>query len=64
MIDLVIMSPGFLGMKYLISAREELSNFVEGRALTTKSTEGVCHFILEDIFSRYGNIGQMRADQR
>jgi hypothetical protein len=63
MIDLVSMPVGLWGMKYLVLAREELSNFVEGRALKTKSTEGVCRFILEDIFSRYGSIGRMRADR-
>lgn len=63
MIDLVSMPMGLWGMKYLVLAREELSNFVEGRALKTKSTEGVCRFILEDIFSRYGSIGRMRADR-
>jgi len=62
-IDLVMMPLGIWGMKYLVLAREELSNFVEGRALRTKTTEGVCRFILEDIFSRYGSIGQMRADR-
>jgi Integrase zinc binding domain/RNase H-like domain found in reverse transcriptase/Reverse transcriptase (RNA-dependent DNA polymerase) len=62
-IDLVAMPSGLWGMKYLVLAREELSNFVEGRALRTKSTEGVCRFILEDIFSRYGSIGRMRADR-
>jgi hypothetical protein len=62
-IDLVAMPLGLWGMKYLVLAREELSNFVEGRALRTKSTEGVCRFILEDIFSRYGTIGRMRADR-
>lgn len=62
-IDLVMMPPGVWGMRYLVLAREELSNFVEGRALRTKTTEGVCRFILEDIFSRYGSIGQMRADR-
>jgi hypothetical protein len=31
--------------------------------LRTKSTEGVCRFILEDIFNRYGTIGKMRADR-
>ena len=50
-------------MRYLVLAREELSNFVEGRALRTKSTKRICRFILEDIFSRYGSIGQMRADR-
>ncbi len=63
MIDLVAMPPGLWGMKYLVLAREELSNFVEGRALRTKTTEGICRFILEDIFSRYGSIGRMRADR-
>ena len=62
-IDLVAMPSGLWSMKYLVLAREELSNFVEGRALRTKSTEGVCRFILEDIFSRYGSIGRMRADR-
>jgi hypothetical protein len=62
-IDLVAMPLGMWGMKYLVLAREELSNYVEGRALRTKATEGVCRFILEDIFSRYGSIGRMRADR-
>jgi hypothetical protein len=64
MIDLVVMPLGLWRMKYLILAREELSNFVEGRTLRTKSTEGICRFILEDIFSRYGIFGRMRADRR
>ena len=50
-------------MRYLVLTREELSNFVEGRALIIKNTEEVCRFIREDIFSRYGSIGQMRADR-
>ena len=50
-------------MKYLVLEKEELSNFVEGRALRTKSTKGVCRFILEEIFSRYGTIGRMRANR-
>ena len=50
-------------MKYLVLARRKLLNFVEGRALRTKSTEGVCRFILEDIFNRYGTIRRMRANQ-
>ena len=62
-IDLVVMPLGLWGMMYLVLAREELSNFVEGRALRTKSTEGVCRFILEDIFTRYSTIGRMRADR-
>jgi hypothetical protein len=62
-IDLIAMPSRLWNMKYLILVREELSNFVEGKALRTKSTEGICRFILEDIFNRYGNIGKMRVDQ-
>jgi hypothetical protein len=62
-IDLVAMPLGIWGMKHLVLAREELSNFVEGRALRTKGTEGVCRFILEDIVCRYGSIGRIRADR-
>ena len=62
-IDLVAMPLELWDMKYLVLAREELSKFVEGRALRTKYTEGVCRFILKDIFSRYNTIDRMRADQ-
>lgn len=61
MIDLVAMPLGLWGMKYLVLAREELSNFIEGRALRTKTTEGI--FILEDIFNQYESIGRMRANR-
>jgi hypothetical protein len=62
-IDLVAIPLGLWGMKYLILVREELSNFVVDRALRTKSTEGICKFILTDIFSRYGTIRRMKADR-
>ncbi|KAL2614093.1 hypothetical protein R1flu_025785 [Riccia fluitans] len=62
-LDLVIMPIGIWGMRYLVLAREELSNYVEGRALRTKATKGLCRFILEDIFYRYGSVGRLRADR-
>ncbi|KAL3679949.1 hypothetical protein R1sor_022905 [Riccia sorocarpa] len=62
-LDLVIMPVGMWRMRYLVLAREELSNYVEGRALRTKTTEGVCRFILEDILCRYGSVGRLRADR-
>ncbi|KAL3694555.1 hypothetical protein R1sor_008206 [Riccia sorocarpa] len=62
-LDLVMMPPGLWGMRYLVLAREDLSNFVEGRALRTKSTEGICRFVLEDIVCRYGSVGSLRADR-
>ncbi|KAL3680762.1 hypothetical protein R1sor_023718 [Riccia sorocarpa] len=62
-LDLVMMPPGLWGMRYLVLAREDLSNFVEGRALRTKSVEGICKFVLEDIVCRYGSVGSLRADR-
>ncbi|KAL3675475.1 hypothetical protein R1sor_025423 [Riccia sorocarpa] len=62
-LDLVMMPPGLWGLKYLVLAREDLSNYVEGRALRSKSTESICRFVLEDIFCRYGSIDSLRADR-
>lgn len=62
-IDLVAMPLGLWSMKYLVLARKELSNYVEGRALRTRTIEGVCRFILKDIFSKYSSIGRMRVDR-
>ncbi|KAL3695501.1 hypothetical protein R1sor_009577 [Riccia sorocarpa] len=62
-IDLVMMPPGLWEMRYLALAREDLSNFVEGRALRTKGVEGICRFLLEDVVCRYGSVGRIRADR-
>jgi hypothetical protein len=58
------MPSGVQGAKYLVLAREDLSNYVEGRALTSTHTEQVCRFILEEIISRHGCFYRMRADQK
>lgn len=62
-VDLVAMPMGLGQKKYLVLAREDLSNQVEGRALGTKSTEGVCRFLLEDVICRYGCVGKITADR-
>lgn len=62
-IDIVHMPPGIRGAKYLVLAREELSSYVEGRALPSNKTEVVCRFVLEDIIARHGCFRQMRADR-
>lgn len=54
---------GVRGAKFLVLAREDLSSYVEGRALTSNTTSQVCRFILEDIISRHGCFYQMRADR-
>lgn len=51
------------GIKYLILARKELSNYIEGRALKTKITKVVCRFILKDIFNKYSRIRRIKANQ-
>lgn len=62
-LDIVHMPQGVRGAKYLVLAREDLSSYVEGRALSTNSTEAVCRFVLEDIIARHGFITQLRADR-
>ena len=50
-------------MKYLVLAREDLTNQVEGCALTNKTTAVVCKFLLEDVVCRYGYVGKIVADR-
>ena len=63
MVDLISMPLGVGQVKYLVLAREDLTNQVEGRALRGKSTKTVCQFLLEDVICRYGCIGQVIADR-
>ena len=44
-------------------AREDLTNQVEGRALTNKTTKAVCRFLIEDVICRYGCIEKIVADR-
>jgi transposase InsO family protein len=63
MVDLVSMPMGVGQMKYLVLAREDLTNQVEGRALTNKTTSAVCKFLLEEVICRYGCVGKIVADR-
>ncbi len=64
-VDLVTMPLGLWKMRYILLAREDLSNQVEGRALRTKSTEGECKFLMKDvIFRRYGCVGKIVVEDR
>ena len=62
-LDIVHMPRGVRGAKYLVLAREELSSYPEGRALSTNTTEAICRFVLEDILSRHGFMTRFRADR-
>ena len=50
-------------MRYLVLAREDLTNQVEGRALQNKTTAAVCRFFIEDVICRYGCVGKIVADR-
>ena len=63
MVDIVAMPTGIGQKKYLVLVREDLSNQVEGRALRRKTFSMVCQFLLEEVFCRYGCVGQVIADR-
>ena len=50
-------------MKYLVLVREDLTNQVEGRALTNKTMIIVCKFLLKDVVCRYGCVGKIVATE-
>ena len=58
-----MMPVGVWQMRYLVLAREDLTNQVEGRALRQKNTSAVCKFLLENVICRYGCIGKIVADR-
>ena len=64
MVDLVTMLMGVGQMPNLVLAREDLTNQVEGRALTNKTIAVVCWFLIEDMICRYGCMGKIVGDCR
>ena len=60
-IDIMYM-PNAKGFRYLVVARDNLSKFVEGRALKTASAQAVAKFVLEDLIYRHGSIGKIVTD--
>ena len=49
MVDLVTMLMGVGQMQYLMLARDDLTNQVEGHALQNKTTEAICWFLIEEV---------------
>ena len=49
MVELVTMLMGKGQKRYLVLAREDLINQVEGRALTNKTTASICKFLIKDV---------------
>lgn len=46
----------------VVEAREDLSGWVEARPLKDNKSFRFCEFIMEDILSRYGCVGQFTSD--
>ena len=46
-------------MRYLVLAREDLTNKVEGRALANKTIAAVCKFLIKDVVYRYKCVGKI-----
>ena len=63
LVDIVAMPTGIRQTKYLVLDREDLTNQVEGRALQRKTCSVVCQFLLEEVFCRYGCVGQVIVDR-
>lgn len=55
-LDIVHMGTGCGTYAYLLLARDDLSGWVEGRALRTKAADEVLDFFNDEILSRYGPI--------
>ena len=50
-------------MRYLVLAREDLTNQVEGRAVQNKTIVAMCCFLIEEVVCRYGCVGKIVVDK-
>jgi hypothetical protein len=58
----VMHMPTAQGYKYIVAARDDLSQAAEGRALKTANSITVSKFLWEEIICRYGAIGVVVTD--
>jgi transposase InsO family protein len=54
--------PKAQGYKYIVAARDDLSQAAEGRALKAANSATISKFLWEEIFCRYGAIGMVVTD--
>jgi hypothetical protein len=54
--------PSCEGKNYLVAAREDLSGWVEGRALASANSAAVAKFLWEDVVCRHGCFGRLVVD--
>jgi hypothetical protein len=50
------------GKKYLVVARDDMSGWVEARALASKEAKGIADFIWQDIICRHGLFWKLVVD--
>jgi hypothetical protein len=50
----VVHMPNSSGYKYIVFARDDLSGWVEGRALTAANSKNVAKFLYEEVIARHG----------
>ncbi|GBG84265.1 hypothetical protein CBR_g38236 [Chara braunii] len=61
-VDLVTMPKGVGRLRYIINIRDDLTGFVEAKAIKKKTAEEVSDFLLEYI-ARYGCVGRIIMDR-
>jgi hypothetical protein len=54
-----MLMPPARGYRYIVLARDDLSKYVEGRALWKTSASAIARFVWEDIIVHYGCIGRI-----
>ena len=58
----VVHMPASYGYEYLVLAREDVSGWVEGRALASASSAAVARFLFEDMVCRHGLFRRLVVD--
>jgi hypothetical protein len=58
----VVHMPSCQGKEYLVVARDDLSGWVEARALARATSEAVAKFLWEDVVCRHGCFGRLVVD--
>ena len=60
-VDIMFM-PTVKGFKYIVAAKDDLSGASEGRALKKATAKSMSKFLWEEVFCRYGAVGQITTD--
>ncbi|GJE99479.1 polyprotein [Phanerochaete sordida] len=58
----VMFMPRSRGLRYVVAATDDLSGAGEGRALSANTANLIAKFLWEEIFCRYGAVGQITTD--